>query len=379
MIPFRIAPITCALVGGLLGAQTHTHPAVNSNHNHRNNQIRQLNFGIFSRATGAIGRITMPASGLYVQPVLSGVSGGTFTLLNGLSAGPAAYYIDLQTYDGDETIWESRSRASFSRAVTLTGSSGGTLVCNLDARSSPFRGNYPFPHSATMRSENFYWGGYINLTNGNQPAGIYTGNTSSLNIQDTNFDGTFNGFVGTEDWCSHNQDYGTSNEAPNFEIRVELRTPPPALSVVPNSSMHFGTFLRPIAAGTATINPSTGVRTVTGGLVGRDVNVAPLPRRAQYNLSGGQNLYVQFVTPSSATLTNAGGATMSVTFPAGSWAVTGGNGSGTGGQVDSTGYVRLSNTNPGTATFWLGGTLAVGANQAGGDYTGTYTITFAYR
>ncbi len=364
------------LAATTLVAQTHSHPAVSSNHNHRNNRVRELDFGIFERSTGATGRITMPATA-GAQPVVSSVAGGTLNLLNGISAGPATYFIDLQIYDGSETTWETRDRSGYSRRVTLTRSGGSEILyCYLDARSNPWRGTYPFPPFATMRSENFHWGGYVQITNPNQAAGIYTGNTSSLNIRDTNFDGTYTGFVLTEDWCAHGDDYGTSGESPDFAIRIELRTPPPPLTVTPVSSLHFGTFLRPATAGTASVSATTGDRTTAGGLTGVPLN--PVHARARYNLSGGANRFVQFVIPDTATLQNAAGDTLTVSF-ANAWAVTGAAASGVGGQTGSTGFLRLSNTTPGTATFWLGGTLSAAANQPGGDYSGTYPITFAYR
>ena len=83
---------------------------------------------------------------------------------------------------------------------------------------------------------------------------------------------------------------------------------------------------------------------------------------------GGEGAFTYTITlpASAATITGPSAATMTVdTFTSSAVAGTLGTLSGTSG-------------NAGTQSFYVGGTLHVGSNQAPGAYTGTFSVTVAY-
>lgn len=128
------------------------------------------------------------------------------------------------------------------------------------------------------------------------------------------------------------------------------------LSLVKTDDLDFGTIARGAATGTVTINAATGVRTTTGGVIAQ----GGTPQRAIF-VGAGQIGILSFVSIGpSPVLSNGAGGTMPTVL-----AVNGGTG------------IRLF---PGTGvqTFQVGGTLTVGANQAEGDYTGSFTLTVNY-
>lgn len=128
------------------------------------------------------------------------------------------------------------------------------------------------------------------------------------------------------------------------------------LSLVNTDDLDFGTIVRGATAGTVTINANTGARTVTGGAVA----AGGTPKRAAF-VGVGRPGILSFVSIGPApTLSNGTGGTMTTTL-----AVEGG-----GGLILFPGS--------GVQTFRVGGTLAVGANQQEGNYTGTFTMTVVY-
>lgn len=109
-----------------------------------------------------------------------------------------------------------------------------------------------------------------------------------------------------------------------------------------------------IATGTATINPTTNVRTVSGGVVA----AGGAPMRATFMASGTPNRVVTFNLPnSSITISNGAGGTMTVS------------------NFTRSGPTPLRLDALGFLTVHVGARLNVGVNQAPGVYTGTYTIT----
>lgn len=385
----RLPYFALSLVGMSLLGQAHSHPAVNSNHNHRNNLVApgRLHFGSYDVPQGYGGTITMGgATGTTPMVSPAGAIKPTATVARTL----ATYYIDLQIADLREKIWATRDRTNKPRTVTLTRTTGSeTVSCTLEARSYPWWGFYTPFGSASARSQDFTWGGTVTITAGQAlVSGTYTGNTSALNTSDTNFDGSYAGFVLTEDWCEHytanppvngasgaNYNYGTSSESPDFPISIRLDVIRP-LALTTTSSLHFGTFVRPAAAGKIRINPTDGTRqnSVAGSTPVTLSGASPTHSRAIYNLSGQTGRIVDITIPATTTIRKALPATdtMSVAFE---WAIAGTTGTFTG----TSGSLTLSSADPGVATMRLGGTLTVPANQATGVYSGTYDITFAYR
>jgi hypothetical protein len=129
------------------------------------------------------------------------------------------------------------------------------------------------------------------------------------------------------------------------------------LSLVKTEDLDFGTLIAGPAAGTATINANTGVRTTTGGVTAA---AGGTPKRAEFVGVAIIGLLINVAIGASPTLTNGTGGSMTTAL-----AVEGGTG------------LRLF---PGTGvqTFRVGGTLNVGANQQSGDYAGTFSLTVNY-
>ena len=122
--------------------------------------------------------------------------------------------------------------------------------------------------------------------------------------------------------------------------------------------MNFGSFAVTGGAGTAAIDPSTGARTVSGGLFQAGATGFH-PASLNVLLCGGAGpLRFDVVLPPSASLTGSDGAAMTVDAFTSSP-----SGTGIGGSTVT------------PAVLNLGATLHVGANQAAGSYSGTFMVT----
>ena len=137
-----------------------------------------------------------------------------------------------------------------------------------------------------------------------------------------------------------------------------------AVIVTPNSlvktdDLAFGTIVPSATAGTVTIAAATGNRTSTGGATPSGTGF----QRAEFVGMAGIGILMNVTLPSGTTTTLnrvGGGASMTATL-----AVEGG-----------TCLRWLPGT--GVQTFRVGGTLNVGANQAAGQYVGTFTLQVNY-
>ena len=108
--------------------------------------------------------------------------------------------------------------------------------------------------------------------------------------------------------------------------------------------------------GTATIDPQTGQRVVTGALIG----LSGIPVQGSVLIRGAPNQPVQVAFPTSATLSTTGG-----------------------GSIQLTGLTTTLKPNPrtekdGTLRFTFGGRLMVNGASSG-DFRGTIPITVDYR
>lgn len=129
------------------------------------------------------------------------------------------------------------------------------------------------------------------------------------------------------------------------------------LSIVNTEDLNFGTILRPTVAGTVVIDPTSGTRTVTGGVAA----AGGAPLAAQFYTYGGPSQNVQVNRGPLPVLNRAGGgATMNVT-----------------GLTLNGPTLRFLNA-AGLLDLRVGGTLAVGANQLEGDYSATFQIIVTY-
>lgn len=137
------------------------------------------------------------------------------------------------------------------------------------------------------------------------------------------------------------------------------------LSFFKVNDLSFGDIIPSNAAGTVTLEPD-GSRTRTGGVTlvgngGEPARFAGLGSfNRQVNISLGSN---------TIWLTGPGVRMRARTFEIGS----------TPTALLSTSPTRFRITSPlGNYNFPVGATLEVGANQAAGDYSGTFTITLNY-
>ena len=141
-----------------------------------------------------------------------------------------------------------------------------------------------------------------------------------------------------------------------------------SLSFFKVDDLEFGRIISGTTAGTVRIYPN-GTRTSTGGVtvIGNASEYHP----ASYAGKGGvARIVLLSVGSNSIWIYNAAGQRMRVrNFEIGS----------TPTAILDIGATRFSITNPnGQFEFPVGATLDVGANQAAGAYSGTYTITATY-
>lgn len=125
--------------------------------------------------------------------------------------------------------------------------------------------------------------------------------------------------------------------------------------------LKFGKFVQPTGSGTLTLSPA-GVMTGTGAVNGNQL-IAQSGGGASpgtFQIIANTNQAFTVYGPISTTLTKSGSGTMTVTNLTGTLTQT--------ATVGSNVYYTLS----------VGGTLNVGANQAVGTYTGSYTLTTFY-
>jgi hypothetical protein len=129
------------------------------------------------------------------------------------------------------------------------------------------------------------------------------------------------------------------------------------MTVTNTAPLDFGSLVPGAAAGTVVIAPAGG-RTTTGGVTGVSGTFGPGAFRVSIT-SGGATFF--FFLPGNATL-SSGASTMTVS-------------AFTSNPAPNSAAVPGP---PGALTLNVGATLAVGANQPPGTYTGTYSIFFIH-
>lgn len=129
------------------------------------------------------------------------------------------------------------------------------------------------------------------------------------------------------------------------------------LSILNLSDLDFATNIAGTAAGTVTIDPEDDTRANTGGTIA----AGGAPQAAKFYTYGGPLQNLQVNRGALPVLTRVGGgATMNVT-----------------GLTLNGPVLRFLNA-AGLLDLRVGGTLAVGANQLPGAYTGTFQIIVTY-
>jgi Domain of unknown function (DUF4402) len=130
------------------------------------------------------------------------------------------------------------------------------------------------------------------------------------------------------------------------------------LSLVKTADLEFGSLIPSATAGTAIVDASTDVRSVSGGVIGAGGSA---PTAAKFTAAGLINVIAFITLPTSITLTRVSGTqTMTVD------------------NITSNGpTLRLF---PGSATIdvRVGGRLNIAANQVAGSYSGSFDVTVIY-
>jgi hypothetical protein len=144
---------------------------------------------------------------------------------------------------------------------------------------------------------------------------------------------------------------------PVAEGRVLILRP---LSFVRLTDLDFGTVVSSNTAGTVTINPTTGARSIAGGLTA--MPIAPGGRGYFAGAGSASQLVNIDLTPATVLTNTVTTDTIAVAAM----------------------YIEGSTTrtiDPTTLTFYVGvgGTILVGANQPDGDYESTFLITADYQ
>ncbi len=128
------------------------------------------------------------------------------------------------------------------------------------------------------------------------------------------------------------------------------------LTITETTHLNFGKIVSPTSAITVTLTPAGVISSSAGSkyLLGGH-------QAAQFTVTGAANQNVTITLPDDFTIEN-GGNSMTVSSPTSS--------------ASNPSAFPLGET--GTATFNMGATLAVGASQAQGEYSGTYDVTVSY-
>lgn len=140
----------------------------------------------------------------------------------------------------------------------------------------------------------------------------------------------------------------------NVSAAVQLLRP---LTVQKVQDLDFGWVSAP-AAGTIVVDPASGAATTTGGLI----RIGGTPQPAKFTGAAGGSSVVNIKLPNQpVTLTRVGGTeTISLS------------------KFTLDGASKRAMAQASSFDFKVGGTLTIGANQADGDYQGTFTVTVQY-
>lgn len=135
------------------------------------------------------------------------------------------------------------------------------------------------------------------------------------------------------------------------------------IAITKAADLAFGSFAAGSTAGTVTVSPD-GSRSFGGGALGAGTQGGTITA-AQFNVTG-QSGFTYSISVTGTSLTS-GSDTLTFTPVS---ALTASN--------ITSGNVTSGTLTAGAQTIFVGGTLAVGANQAPGTYSGTVTATVDY-
>lgn len=288
----------------------------------------------FTQATPVINKFT----DINVGSLVAGASAGTVVLNSpsgarvatggtslGATAGTSLGSLTLSGKKGDGWLVSAGSAIPF----TLTGSSGGTMTATAVDFEPSATGTGTFPASGTTGY--YYLGVTLSVgSSGTTPPGTYSG-SFALRVTDTN-----NG--------------RTSTATFNVLAKVD-----PVITLAKLTDLSFGDVFMSPTAGTVVLTPA-GARSATGGVTLGSLSPSGA---ATFTVTGAASTTYAITLPASITLSIPGN-TLTVSSVTSTPSLT--------GVLDASGNQTLA----------VGGTLNVAANQADGNYAGTFNVTVAY-
>ena len=277
---------------------------------------------------------------LGLSPVPSGVRSTTGGTTRGASASWSLGAVYLTGAQGDTYSLVNAGAANITltdpistKTMTVAFSSmGHTAII-------PAVSKFPPGTAGTSTSTNtFYYGLTVQVKQSNQnPTGTYLGNLP-LRLTDSS--------------------NGLSSQT---NLPITIRVDPTGISIAKVTDLSFGALLGSGVAGTAIMTPAGG-RSPTGGVT---LGAFSPGGAASFTVTGGKGAHYSITLPAGTITLTAPGGTLAV-----SAFTSTPSGSGTLGTVAP---------NAGSQTLTVGATVAVAANQAEGDYSGTFNVTVAYQ
>lgn len=145
--------------------------------------------------------------------------------------------------------------------------------------------------------------------------------------------------------------------AANVDLDASLSISTP-ISIAETIQLSFGTFASGGTAGTVTSEGRSSLRSATGGVT---LDASDEGSGGQFLITGTLDAtFTWSVSESTVDLTNGTGGTMTIT------------------SFNLEAPAPLNVSGLGQRWRWLSATLAVGANQSSGTYSGTYTVNAIY-
>ena len=307
-------------------------------------------------------------------------------------AGPLAFAqatptVTIQTnMDAGEYVVQaaggSVTQDSITGAITNTTNVVGTgakpiIFCSLLCQGTvghPFQPQYPGTQPASFTLTGVNTGTVITVATANIQSSVKesgvtptfaTGGTIiheggiisplATTLPDDTYTGSFPALV------IHDNTNGNSSANFQFTVTIHIRT---GITILKNADLAFGQVVALGSAGTVAVTP-TGTTYAGGASQGPTTGTI-----SSFTASGGKSANYQITFSGSAT---PGQGT--VTLTSGANTMTASLQSYVGGTATAQGTLSAA---AGSQTFLVGGTLNVGAAQAEGLYTGTFTVAVTY-
>jgi hypothetical protein len=135
------------------------------------------------------------------------------------------------------------------------------------------------------------------------------------------------------------------------------------IAITNTANLSFGSIAAGATTGTVTVSPN-GTRNVGGGAVAAGGTATA----AQFNVTGQTGLAYNIDFTGTSTSLTSGADSMTFTTV-----------SDVTASAITTGNAASGTLTAGAQTIYVGGSLAVGANQNAGTYTGTISVAVAYQ